>query len=118
MLRASAQGLEGRATLPDSKAKQKKVSYHLYGKRAVSILGRKTQKTYVAGVIMQKHFVGFYFMPIYSHPKHFSIHSPILRKARSGKSCVNIRTLDAAALKEVHRMLKQGIQLYRREGWI
>ena len=59
-----------------SQAKQKKPGFHLYGKNEVSIFGKKPKRTYIAGVIQQKHYVSFYLSPIYSHPALYSGISP------------------------------------------
>ena len=76
-----------------SQAKLKKPGYHLYGNNAVSLFGKKPQKTYIAGVIQQKNYVSFYFSPIYSHPNEFKNISPNLKKTLKGKSCFNINNL-------------------------
>lgn len=100
-----------------SKATKAKPSYHLYGKKSVSLFGRNPQPTYVAGIIQQKHFVGFYSMPIYSHPKEFSF-SPELAKMVKGKSCINVTKLTPALEKELEAALLKGIRLYRKLGWV
>jgi len=74
-----------------SQAKEIKPGYHLYGKKEVSLFGKKPKPTYIGGVIQQKHYVSFYLSPIYSHPNFFSDISPDLRKVLKGKSCFNIR---------------------------
>ncbi len=102
----------------DSKAKVKKEQVHLYGKKIVSIIpSRKPQATYVSGIIKQKDFVGFYSMPIYSHPNSFVL-SPELKKALKGKSCFHVKKLNPELLSELETVLKNGIELYRKEGWI
>lgn len=119
LLKKHKKGLVEMNAVPNSVAKQKKDAYHLYGKKEVSILeGRKPQQTYVAGIIMQKNFVGFYFMPIYSHRDQFDIQHPALKKALKGKSCFNIKEVDADILKELDRLLVQGKELYLKLGWI
>jgi len=109
--------LELREETIGTQAKEKKAALHLYGKAEVSISGRKAQQTYIAGVIRQKHYVGFYSMPIYSHPKQFKL-SAALDKARSGKSCFHIKTDDPTVHAELKELLSAGIELYRNEGWV
>lgn len=102
-----------------SAASKAKPSYGLLGEKEVSIIeGRRPQKTYLAGIIQQKHFVGFYFMPIYSHPKKFAIRHPEVKRFLKGKSCFNVTRVDADILAELDRLLKEGKALYKREGWI
>ena len=102
----------------NSKAKGKKRGLHIYGKKKVSIAGRKPQQTYLAGIIEQKNFVGLYFMPIYSHPNEFNKLSEDLKKTLKGKSCFNIKTLNPDMLKELDSILAKGILLYKKEGWV
>jgi hypothetical protein len=112
-------GLAAYDELPNSTAKEKKPSYGLAGKKAVSLVpGRKAQPTHVVGVIQQKHFVGFYSMPMYSHPKQIFPEHPDLVKARKGKSCLNITRLSPEILAELDRHITRGIALYKKEGWI
>lgn len=101
-----------------SEALSDKPSAHLYGKKKVSIMGSPERLTYVFGVIEQKHFVGFYSMPMYSHPKDLPLKNADLKKARKGKSCLNLTKLDAVMRKELNAHIKKGLALYRKEGWI
>jgi hypothetical protein len=100
-----------------SKASREKPSLQLFGKKEVSVLGRKPKQTYIAGVIEQKHFAGFYHMPMYSHTKKFRF-SPAIKKMLKGKSCINVNNLDHIILKELDQLIKDGISLYRQKGWV
>lgn len=101
-----------------SQAKGNKKQIHLYGKKETSIGSRSSRQTYITGIIQQKGYVGLYFMPIYSHPKKFNGISDKLKKTIKGKSCLHIKELDAEMEKEIQKILKEGIDLYRKEGWI
>ena len=101
-----------------SRATRAKSSLYLYGKREVSIAGRKLQRTDVAGIIEQKHFTGLYFMPIYSYPKRFKLKNKTLSRALKGKLCFHVTRLDRILLRGIDRMIVQGIKLYKKEGWI
>jgi hypothetical protein len=98
----------------NSKAKIKKDSYHLYGKDEVEIYSKK-QKVFLAGIVKQKNYVGFYFMPIYSDPKKFSI-SDDLKRTLHGKTCFYIK--DLSLMKQVEDILIKGKKLYKEKGWI
>jgi hypothetical protein len=117
LLNKHAKGLAKYDEFLGSQAKDKKPALHLYGKPEVSVARRKPQQTYVAGIIEQKNFVGFYHMPVYSHPKKFKL-SPLLHKALKGKSCFHIREATPEVLAEVEGLITDGIALYRQEGWI
>ncbi|MBD3197984.1 MAG: hypothetical protein GF317_23240 [Candidatus Lokiarchaeota archaeon] len=102
----------------NSKAKQEKPAYHLYGTKEVSLFGKKPEKTYIAGVIKQKNYVSFYFSPIYSHPDDFSDISPELNKFLKGKSCFNLTKFNPDLKKEIKTLLSDGIQKYKEIEWI
>lgn len=69
---------------------------------------------YFAGLIIQKHYVGLHFMPIYSHAEDFKGISERLQKALKGKTCFYITKLDDALEKEIKDMLDAGYKLYAR----
>jgi len=118
LIKRLGKDLEARETIIGSKAGVKKPALHIYGKKEVSVSGRKAQKTYLAGIIQQKHFVGFYFMPIYSHRGKFQVKNEELRQTLTGKSCFNVRVLTPEVLKELEDMMRKGIEIYKNEGWI
>lgn len=101
-----------------SKAKQEKQGFHLYGRKNVSLFGKKPQPTYIAGVIQQKNYVSFYLSPIYSHPELYTDISGDLKKILKGKSCFNISKASHQLLDEIEKVLKRGINKYKEIGWI
>jgi len=101
-----------------SQTKQKKPGYHLYGRKEVSLFGKKPQPTYIAGVIQQKNYVSFYFSPIYSHPDSFTDICIDLKKFLKGKSCFNINKTTPQLFEEIDDLLKKGIEKYREIEWI
>ena len=74
----------------------------------------KKHGLYFAGVIVQKHYVGLYFMPIYSHFDEFKNISPRLLKVLKGKSCFYVTSLDDVLRQEIKKMLNKGYRLYER----
>jgi len=101
-----------------SQAKQNKPGYHLYGKKEVSLFGKKPKPTYIAGVIQQKHYVSFYLSPIYSHPDLYPDINPELKKVLKGKSCFNIKKATPQLLNEIEDVLTMGIKKYKELDWI
>jgi hypothetical protein len=83
----------------------------------VSIAGLPARPTYICGIILQKRFVSFYSMPVYSHPEKFQL-SPDLGKMKKGKSCINVTHLNPSLEKEIESIVVEGIALYRKEGWV
>lgn len=119
LLRASAKKhnlLIQRAVL-DSTAKTPKKQLHLYGRKEVQIFKRPKQKTYVVGVMANKNSIGFYSMAVYGFPKEFKL-SPTFKKTLNGKSCFQIKALDAALEKEIGYVIEKSITLFKKEGWI
>lgn len=114
VLEKHSSGLDTFDEFYKSKAKVKKDSFHLYGKNEVEIYG-KMHKVFLAGIIKQKNYVGFYFMPIYSDPKKFKL-SDVMKKALHGKTCFNIK--DISLIKDVEELLIKGKKLYKERGWI
>jgi len=98
----------------NSKAKIKKDSYHLYGKKQVEKYSKK-QKVFLAGIVKQNNYVGFYFMPIYSDPDKFKL-SEEMEKILHGKTCFYIK--DPSPFNQVEQLLIQGKKLYKKKGWI
>ena len=117
LLNRHAKGLAKYDACIGSQAKGSKPGLQLYGMKEVGIAVRKPQQTYVAGIIQQKSYVGFYHMPVYSHPGEFELNAK-MKKAKSGKSCFQIKTDAPVLLAEAEKLLVDGIRLYKGEGWI
>jgi hypothetical protein len=73
----------------------------------------KKKSLYFAGIIIQKDYVGLYFMPIYSHKEDFRDLSDDFMKKLKGKSCFHIRKIDPDTEKETRVLVKRGYELYR-----
>jgi hypothetical protein len=109
-----ASGLDTFDEFLNSQAKVKKDSYHLYSKERVKICG-KMQKVFLAGIVKQRTYVGFYFMPIYSDRARFNLNEE-LKKTLHGKSCFYIK--DKTLFNQVEQLLIQGKEVYKEKGWI
>jgi hypothetical protein len=84
----------------------------------VEINGKKTEEVYLAGGLVQKGYVGFYFMPVYTYPELKSELHPELLKCLKGKSCFHIKKLDEEMAEQVKEALEKGYALYKKKGWI
>lgn len=80
--------------------------------------GRKRSEVFFASLIIQKAYVGFYFMPVYVETELKTIFQPELLRLLKGKSCFHIKKLDAALLGQIEAALKIGFELYQQRGWI
>jgi hypothetical protein len=73
---------------------------------------------YFASAAIQGSFAGFYFFPIYTHPKEFADMPENLRKCLKGKSCFHIKKLDNDLSKSIRSALKKGFVIYKKAGWV
>jgi hypothetical protein len=92
--------------------------FDLWSNKDVVIDGRKRTEVYFAGVIIQKAYVGLYYMPVYTTPEMKRLFAPELLSLLKGKSCFHIKTLDARLLAQVKRALEAGFKLYKENGWV
>jgi hypothetical protein len=73
----------------------------------------KKKGLYFTGLIIQKDYVGLYFMPIYSHKDEFQDLSPDFMKRLKGKSCFHIKTWDRETERETKKLFKKGFSIYK-----
>jgi hypothetical protein len=95
-----------------------KADYQLWSPKPVERNGRAYDETYFAGVIEQKSYVGFYYMPVYAEQELKEFFGPELLSLLKGKSCFHVRRLDDELRRQVRSALDAGFELYRRRGWI
>lgn len=92
----------------------KESNYQLYIVKEIELAGRKFKECYFSGLVIQKTMVAFYFFPIYTHPKAFTI--PVeIKKNLKGKSCFNFKKLDEAQEKAIAQLLKEGFNFYKKQ---
>jgi hypothetical protein len=92
--------------------------YHLWSDKEIELKGRKMPDVYFSGLMVQKGFVGFYFMPVYVNPGLKSELHPQLLKCLKGKSCFHIKKNDPELMKQVTQALEIGYEDYKRKGWV
>ena len=92
--------------------------FDLWSLKPVMIDGRKKKEVFFAGLIIQKDYVGFYFMPIYAESGLKSVFKPELLGLLKGKSCFHLKRLDEELLRQIEAALKIGYELYRERGWV
>lgn len=87
--------------------------------KPVEVAGKKMDELWFSGLLVQKGYVGFYYMPVYVAEKDIKpVIPPELLKCLKGKSCFHIKKLDDTLLKQINDVLKKGYALYRKNGWI
>jgi hypothetical protein len=72
----------------------------------------------LAALILQKAYVGFYFMPAYVDPVLRKKLAPALMKLLKGKTCFHVKQLDAAQLANIKFALEAGVNCYKEKGWL
>ena len=87
--------------------------YDLWSIKDLVIEGRKRKEVYFAGLIIQKGYVGFYFMPVYAETDLKAVFAPELLKLLKGKSCFHIKKLDPALLDQIKSALQIGYEAYQ-----
>jgi hypothetical protein len=90
----------------------------LYSIKDLVIDGRERSEVYFAGAIIQKSFVAFYFMPIYSNPEFVESLPAELKKCIKGKACFNLKKADQQLFKQIEKMTREGFRMYKRNKWI
>lgn len=92
--------------------------YDLWSAKDLAIEGRKRKEVYFAAAIIQKGYVGFYFMPVYAETELKAVFAPELLKLLKGKSCFHVKKLTPELLGHVEAALKVGYALYQQRGWV
>ncbi len=92
--------------------------YDLWSFKNLVIVDRKRKEVFFAGLIIQKSYVGFYFMPVYAEPDSKQFFKPELLRLLKGKSCFHIRKITPELLAQIDNALERGFKLYQERGWI
>jgi len=90
----------------------------LISKKPVEILGRKRDELWFASALVQKGYVGFYYMPVYGDPKVKELIKPELLKCLKGKACFRVKKYDKEILSQIKDALKFGYGLWQKRGWL
>ena len=90
----------------------------LINDRPLVIDGRKKPGMWFASALVQKGYVGFYYMPVYmNEPVRKQLH-PELLKCLKGKACFYIKKDDPVIYAQIKDALKIGFDDYRKRGWV
>lgn len=92
--------------------------YDLRSIKDVFAFGKQRKEVYLAGLIIQSNYVGFYFMPITIDPQYMKMIGKELLATLKWKSCFHIKKLDATIIKQIKDALAEGYKLYKERGWI
>jgi hypothetical protein len=98
-----------------------KLEYHLVVPQDVVIpgaYGGKPTQIAMASLIVQKDFVGFYFMPIYLNPELKKSLAPTLLKLLKGKTCFHVKAIDPQLIADVTAALALGLKSFKDRDWV
>jgi hypothetical protein len=91
----------------------------LVSEKEIEVEGRRKNEVWFASALIQKGYVGFYFMPIYARPdKIKKIMQPELLQCLKGKCCFHIKKADAVILGQLKEALQAGYDCYKQMGWV
>ncbi len=90
----------------------------LINEKPVEIDGKLRQELWFAAVLVQKGYVGFYFMPVHDAAEKKAIFKPELLKCLKGKSCFHIKKSDPVILQQIEESLAKGYRNHKEKGWL
>ncbi|HEU5263489.1 MAG TPA: hypothetical protein VFU34_02555, partial [Gaiellaceae bacterium] len=95
-----------------------KRDFQLWSEKDVTIDGGRRKEIYFAGAIVQRGYIGFYFMPVHTHAEQTALFASELLGLLKGKSCFHLKHLDVELAVHVEDALARGFELYRDRGWV
>jgi hypothetical protein len=100
--------------------KDKPGSYEIIGNIPVPYGSTKkiVPGMYFASTVARKDMVSFHFMPIYYNKEAYINVAPTLLKSMKGKTCFNFRKEEQIDDKELDAMLKKGVQIWKKLGYM
>jgi hypothetical protein len=90
----------------------------LVSEKLVEIQGKKREEIWFAAALVQKGYVGFYFMPVNNDAEKNEVFKPALLKYLKGKSCFHIKKPDAEIFELIEQALAKGYRKYKERGWV
>jgi hypothetical protein len=90
----------------------------LISKKPVEIFGRKREELWFASALVQKGYVGFYYMPVYGDNEIKKLIKPELLKCLKGKACFHINKFDKEIFSQIKDALKTGYDCWQKREWI
>ena len=79
---------------------------------------QKVEGIYYASVVPKPKDVRFYFFPNYTHTTSFANQYPAMQMCLKGKSCFHIKALTPEMENELVEMVRHGVHLYQKQGWL
>ena len=92
--------------------------YDLWSFKDLEIAGRKRKEVFFASLVTRRHYVGFYYMPIYTNTELSQVFKPELLSLLKGKSCFHIKKLTPELETQIKEALEIGYKLYQDRDWV
>ncbi|HEY4336318.1 MAG TPA: hypothetical protein VGM89_10480 [Puia sp.] len=86
--------------------------------KPIVIDGRKKEELWLASALIQKGYVGFYYMPVYMNDGVRRKLDAGLLKCLKGKACFHIKKEDPVLFDQIEKALRLGVEDYQTKGWI
>ncbi|HVU96646.1 MAG TPA: hypothetical protein VHE34_15560 [Puia sp.] len=86
--------------------------------KPIVIDGRKKEELWLASALIQKGYVGFYYMPVYMNDVVRRKLDADLLKCLKGKACFHIKKNDPILFDHIEKALRIGVDAYKTRGWI
>lgn len=92
--------------------------FDLWSEKDAEVAGRRRKDVFFCGIIIQKSYVGFYFMPLYADADLSEVFGPDLLATLKGKSCFHLKRLTPELRTQLEAALLEGWRLYEERGWV
>jgi len=97
--------------------KNTKTHYGLTLNKEVEVSGRQLKDVAFIDVIIQKTYVGLYFMPIYAEPELKKIIPERLKPCLKGKSCFHLKSWNDSLKSDLEVLFQLGLKSYQEKQW-
>lgn len=92
--------------------------FDLWSEKEIVVDGRRRKEVFFAGVIVQRSYVGFYFMPLYADDDLSLVFGRELLATLKGKSCFHLKRMTPELRTQIEDALAAGWRLYEERGWV
>jgi hypothetical protein len=92
--------------------------FDLWSEKEIEIDGRRRKEVFFCGLIIQKSYVGFYFMPLYADDDLTTVFGRDLLATLKGRSCFHIKRMTPDLREQIVAALDAGWRLYEDRGWV
>lgn len=92
--------------------------YELWSEVNIAPAGKPRHEPFFVGLIVQKSYVGLYYMPIYADPAIRDQLGAELLSTLHGESCFYIKSLTPVLRGQIVSALETGLTFFAAKGWV